>query len=132
MAASTETVALTAGIRRPIASAYTAVVIIENTGSAPTRVVTELSYAGNGRTIAPGETVELETQGFTIYLVADAPTTVAVTKYSVMDLRADAADEFNVPVEPVRGRTKAEIGDAIVRFLSHSAGPDTPQEGSAA
>jgi len=114
-----------AGVRRPIASAYTALAIIENTGTVLARLVTEPGDALDGLTIAPGATLEVEPLGRTVYAVADTATTLAVTRYTVEALRADAAAEFRVPVEFIRGRTKAEIGEYIVAFLGHEAVPDT-------
>jgi len=105
-------------IPRPFASAYTALTIVE-AGAVPVRVVTEPGHADNGRTIAPGETVELEPRGFTFYLVANSPTTVAVTKFTVDDLRADAAEFYRVPVDLITGRDKAAIAESAARFLRH-------------
>src|SRR3712207_5568590 len=132
MTASTGIVVLADGVRRPIASAHTAVAVLKNIGSAPARIVTEPFHPDNGRVVAPGATLEVEPRGWTIYAVADSVTTLEVASSTVAALRKDAADEFNVPVELIRGRTKAEIGDSIVRFLGHEARPDITQEGTAA
>ena len=120
-------------VPRFVAGPFTALAIITNTGSAPARIVTEPGAADHGRTVAPAATIELEPTGRFIRLACDTATTVEVACYTVADLRADAAAEFRVPVEFIRGRTKAEIGESIVAFLGHEIAPDTAtEEGTAA
>jgi hypothetical protein len=114
------TLALTTAPRL-IASAFLPLVVVQNTGSIPVRVVTE--GADNGRTIAPGATVELESHNrfANLSLVADAPTSVEAAFYDVASLRADAAAYSGVPVEFITGRSKAEIAQSVVHFKGTAA-----------
>ena len=102
--------------RRPIASAFTALAVIK-AGTTAVRIVT--ADGDTLTTIAAGATAEVEPQGRTVYAVANSPTEVEISKYTVADLRADAAAEFRVPVELIHGRSKAEIGESAVRFYAH-------------
>ena len=102
--------------RRPIASAFTAVAVIK-AGTTAVRIAT--ADGDTLTTIAAGATAEVEPQGRTIYAVADSPTEVEISKYTVADLRADAAAALRVPVELIHGRTKAEIGESAALFYAH-------------
>jgi len=106
-------------VRQPVASAFTSLAVITNTGTAAVRVITaDGDVLAN---IAANGTAEIKPQGRTIYAVAEAPTAVEVARYSVADLRADASEEFHIPVELIRGRTKAEIADFVTRYYAHEA-----------
>ncbi len=108
--------------RQPVASAFTAYAELKNTGNATARVVTEPGNADHGRTIAPGATLKIKPQGRTIFLVADAETTVEITKWSTQDLREAAAKDFGVPLELLRGeRTPADILGFIARLRGEVA-----------
>jgi hypothetical protein len=106
-------------VPRFVAGPSTALAVLRNTGGAPARVVTEPGDADHGRTIAPAATIELEPTGRFIWLACDTTTAAEVTCYTVDDLRENASAEFRVPVEFIRGRTKAEITDSVVAFYSH-------------
>ncbi len=106
-------------VPRFVAGPGTALAVLRVTGSAPARVVTEPGDTDHGRTIAPGATIELEPTGRFLRLASDTTTTVEATCFTVEDLRANASTEFRVPVEFIRGRTKAEITDSVVAFYSH-------------
>ncbi len=103
--------------RRPIAGGHTSLAVLKNTGTAAVRIVT--ADGDTLKSIAPGATAEVEPQGWTVYAVADAPTDVEITRYTVADLRADAAEAFRLPVELIKGRSKAEIGDFVTRYYAH-------------
>ena len=102
--------------RRPIASAFTALAVVK-AGTTAVRIVT--ADADTVTTIAAGATAEFEPQGRTVYAVADSPTEVEISKFTVADLRADAAATFRIPVELIHGRSKAEIAKSAVRFYAH-------------
>jgi len=106
-------------VPRYLASAYTALAIVENTGKLPVRLSTEPGNPLHDRIIAASETFEVEPRGATVNVSADKATTVAVTWFTVGDLRADAAAEFRVPVELITGRDKAAIAESAARFLQH-------------
>ena len=119
MTASTGTLTIDSA-PRPIAGGHTALAVLKNTGTAAVRIIAEPAGDSlNGLSIAPAATVEIEPRGRTIYAVSNSPTDVEITRYSVAALRADAAAEFRIPVELIRGRTKAEIGESAVRFYAH-------------
>ncbi|MGR7025549.1 hypothetical protein [Geodermatophilus sp. URMC 62] len=101
-----------------------ALVIVTNTGANPARVVTTAGDPDHGRIIAPGATVELTYAGRStvLRLASDAGTTVDVGLYNIADVRADAAEFYRVPVELIRGRTKAEIAASAASFLRHEGG----------
>jgi hypothetical protein len=99
------------------AGSYAALAILRTTGSAPARIVTEPGDANHGRTIAPGATLQLEPKGRTVRVVCDTTTTVEVTCFALNDLKADAADRCNLPVELLGDdRSMADIADTVVRF----------------
>ena len=106
-------------VPRFAAGPSTALAILQNTGSAPARVVTESGDADHGRTIAPGVTIELEPTGRFIRLACDTTTTIEATCYTVEDLRANASTEFRIPVEMIRGKTKAAIGEVVQAYYAH-------------
>src|SRR4051794_9128590 len=94
-----------------IASAYTPLVVVANTGGNPVRVVTRAGDPDHGRVIAAGTSVELEPGGrtTTLSLVADAASTAEVTRFTVRNLRASASAHYGVPVELLSGTSKAAI-----------------------
>jgi hypothetical protein len=104
---------------RFVAGPSTALAVLRNTGAAPARIVTEPADPDHGRTIAPAATIELEPTGRFIWLACDTSTTVEATTYTVDNLRANAAAEFRIPKELIRGKTKAEIADSVAAFYSH-------------
>jgi hypothetical protein len=108
-------------IRRPVAGPHTAVAIIENTGSVPVRLSTAPWTASvDGQVVPAGQSAEVEPRGLTIWVTAAEPTSVSVTNYSINDLRANAADEFRIPLELLRGKhSKDEIADFVVRYYAH-------------
>ena len=105
-------------VRRPFAGPYTHLAIVENTGTVPVRVSTAPWVDPlDGRVIPAGETAQIEPRGTTVCLIADEATTVAVTNYTLDDLKADAADRWNIPVEMFRDdRSMADIADTVVRL----------------
>jgi hypothetical protein len=102
-----------------VAGPGTALAVLRNTGSAPARIVTESADPDHGRTIAPGATIELEPTGRFIWLACDTTTTVEVTCYTLDELRENAAAEFRIPVELLRGKSKAAIADFVVAYYAH-------------
>jgi hypothetical protein len=74
----------------------------------------------DGQVIPAGQSAEVEPRGLTIWVTAAEPTSISVTNYTLDDLRANAADEFNIPVELLAGKhSKAEIADFVVRYYAH-------------
>ena len=108
-------------VPRFAAGPSTALAILQNTGAAPARIVTEPGDADHGRTITPGAKIEMEPTGRFLRVASDAPTTVEVTNFTVEDLRENASAEFKVPVQLIRGKTKAAIGEFVLAYYAHEA-----------
>jgi hypothetical protein len=104
-------------VRRPFTGPYTHLLAIENTGTVPVTVSTSPGHPLDGITVAAGETRQVQPQGWTVHLAADEVTEVAVTKFTLDNLKADAADRWNIPIEFFRGdRSMADIADTVIRY----------------
>ena len=116
MTPTTATVAVSP-VRRPLTGPYTHLVAIENTGTVPVTITTAPGNPLDGITVAAGETKQLQPQGWTVYLTAAEATEVAVTAFTLDDLKADAADRWHIPVELFRDdRSMGDIADTVERF----------------
>ena len=108
-------------VRRNVAGPHTAVAVIENNGSVPVRLSTApWTDPLDGQVIPAGQSAEIEPRGMTVWVTAAEPTSISVTSYTVNALRAEAADEFRIPLELFRGKnSKAEIADLVARYYAH-------------
>ncbi len=105
-------------VPRFAAGPSTALAVLQVTGAAPARIVTESGDIDNGRTIAPGATIELEPTGRFIRLACDTSTTVEAACYTLDDLRENASEEFRIHFELVSGKSKSAIADFVVRYYA--------------
>ncbi len=93
----------------------------ESGDSGVPRVVAEPGDLIRGQTVAPGAMIELSPQGRTVRLVCDSSTTVEATRHPLADLRAEAADAANLPVELLsRCATRPRSSTSSCNLLSAS------------